>query len=61
VSTVAGGVAIRWHARVGEDCREPMPRTNIGTEFVVPAAQVLHKGVPGADYPCCDDASIKPA
>lgn len=29
-----------------------MPRTNIDTEFVVPAREVLHKGVHGADYPC---------
>ena len=29
-----------------------MPRTNIDTEFVVAATEVLHKGMPGADYPC---------
>ena len=29
-----------------------MPRTGIDTEFVVAATEVLHKGAPGADYPC---------
>ncbi len=61
MSAVAAVLRSDGTREFGEDCREPMPRTNIGTELVVPAAQVLHKGVPGADYPCCDDASIKPA
>ena len=33
-----------------EDCREPMPRIDIDAEFVVTAAQVLHKRVSRADH-----------
>jgi hypothetical protein len=35
----------------GEDCRESMLRTNIDTEFVVPATEILYEGVSNADYP----------
>ena len=30
----------------GEDCWEPMPRTNIDTEFVVPVAEFCTKACP---------------
>jgi hypothetical protein len=35
----------------GEGCREPIPRVNIDSEFVVAAAEVLDECVPGTDHP----------
>ena len=36
---------------LGERSREPMPRVNVGGQFVVAAANILDKGVAEADHP----------
>ena len=36
---------------LGERSREPKPRVNVGGKFVVAAANVLDKGMAGADHP----------
>jgi hypothetical protein len=37
--------------KLGERSREPMPRVNVGGKLVVAAANILDKGMAGANHP----------
>jgi hypothetical protein len=54
---VVGTVGAAVHSSDGEDefgkgVRDPMPRIDVGGQFVVTAMEVLHKRMPGTDHPC---------